>query len=257
MPSSVYEERDGKLFAGDLARGPWDPGAQHGGAPAAMMVRAFEHAAGETELALARVTIDLLRPVPLGELAIETAVVRPGRRVQAVDGWMRTPNGIDVIHARALWVARSDIDSGERVSPPPGPEAARQEPFWGSSDASFVTDAMDVRFIEGSYMEIGPAIAWFRLRVPLLDAERPSPLQRLAAAADFPNGISATLASEDYLFINPELTIYVEREPIGEWICLDARTTTVSNGVGLAEAVLYDESGRVGRALQSLLIARR
>ena len=73
--------------------------------------------------------------------------------------------------------------------------------------------------------------------------EEPSPLQRLAAAADFPNGIATTLAWRDYVFINPELTIYIEREPVGEWICLDARMSTVSDGVGLSEAVLYERAG--------------
>ena len=90
-----------------------------------------------------------------------------------------------------------------------------------------------------------------------MPGEKPSPLQRLAAAGDFGNGISATLSWDDYLFINPDLTLYIEREPVGEWICLDAQTRIGAGGVGVAESVLYDERGRVGRATQSLLVAPR
>lgn len=257
MSASVYDERDGRLFATELARGPWDPGAQHGGAPAAIMVRAFEGAAGETELTPARITFELVRPVPLGELTVQTRVIRAGKRIQLMDGTMRTPDGTEVIHARGLWVAPADVDAGEPSPAPPGPETGTAQAFTLAEGVSFPGDAMEIRFIRGSFFEIGPATAWFRLRYPLLAGEEPSPMQRLAAAADFPNGISSVLPWEDYVFINPDLTIYIERAPVGEWICVEARTTSRSTGAGLAEAVLYDANGRVGRSLQSLLVARR
>jgi hypothetical protein len=87
--------------------------------------------------------------------------------------------------------------------------------------------------------------------------ETPSPLQRLAAAGDFGNGISATLSWYEYLYINPDLTLYIEREPVGEWICLDSETRISAGGIGVAESVLYDVRGRVGRATQALLVAPR
>ena len=103
----------------------------------------------------------------------------------------------------------------------------------------------------------GPCTAWFRLRSPIVAGETPSPLQRLAAAGDFGNGISATLSWDDYLYINPDLTLYIEREPVGEWICLESETRIARGGIGVAESVLYDERGRVGRATQALLVAPR
>ena len=105
--------------------------------------------------------------------------------------------------------------------------------------------------------EPGPATAWFRLRVPLVAGEQPSALQRLAAAADFPNGIATPLSWQHYVFINPDLTLYVEREPVGDWICVEASMRVPAGGVGLSEAVLYDREGRVGRSLQSLYVAAR
>ena len=93
--------------------------------------------------------------------------------------------------------------------------------------------------------------------MPLVAGEEPSPLQRLVAAADFGNGTSAALPWDEYVFINPDLTLYIDRPPGGEWICLDARTIIPADGVGIAESVIYDTEGRVGRAIQALLVGPR
>ncbi|HSC03718.1 MAG TPA: hypothetical protein VLC49_10370 [Solirubrobacteraceae bacterium] len=82
-------------------------------------------------------------------------------------------------------------------------------------------------------------------------------MQRLAAAADFGAGLSSALPRERFVFINVDLTVYVEREPVGEWICLSSETRISAGGIGLAESVLFDERGRVGRATQALLVAPR
>jgi hypothetical protein len=120
----------------------------------------------------------------------------------------------------------------------------------------FAPDSVEIRFVAGSW-GTSPCAAWFRLRRPLVTGETPSPLQHLAAAGDFGNGISAALSWDEYLFINPDLTLYIEREPAGEWICLASETRISPDGIGLAESVLYDERGRVGRATQALLVAPR
>jgi hypothetical protein len=120
----------------------------------------------------------------------------------------------------------------------------------------FAPDAIEIRFISGKFGG-GPAIGWFRLRRPLVAGERPSPLQQLAAAGDFGNGISAELSWDDYLYINPDLTLYIEREPTGEWIGLESRTLIPAGGIGISESVLYDQRGRVGRAIQALFVAPR
>jgi Thioesterase-like superfamily len=257
VAEAVYELREDGVFATGFSRGPWDPGAQHGGAPAAVLMRAFEACEPDPALAIARVTYELLRPVPLGELRLDADIVRPGRRVQLLEGKLSTPDGLEVVRARALRVARADVDAGPRTPPPSGPEHGEPNQFVRGDLELFPTDAMEIRFVSGQFYDPGPATAWFRLRVPIVAGEEPSGRQRLAAAADFPNGIGSALSWQDYVFINPDLTVYIEREPVGEWICLDARMTVVSGGIGFSEAVLYDSSGRVGRSLQSLYVARR
>jgi Thioesterase-like superfamily len=252
---------DGRFQATELARGPWDPDAQHGGAPAALLMAEFERLPAPEELLISRVTYEFMRPIPLGELAVRAEVVRPGRRVQLLEASLAGPDGTELIRARALQIKPADPDATGSPEPPPaaGPEQGRPD-FPRSLPAGlpvFGSDAMEIRFVAGAFGEPGPATAWFRLSVPVIAGVEISPLQRLAAAADFGNGIGSALPWGEWLFINPDLTLYIERPPRGQWVCLKARTRIVDGGVGIAEGVLYDRDGRVGRATQALLINRR
>jgi Thioesterase-like superfamily len=262
-PEAVFEPRDGGFLATQLARGPWDPGSLHGGAPAALLMRAFEQLPVAEGLEIARVTYELLRPTPLGELAVDAEVIRGGRRVQLLGGAIRTLDGIELVRARALQVQRVDpsTPTTSDFPPPPGPELGRDhepeaEGFNPPHRPMFAPDAIEIRFVEGVFGR-GPATAWFRLRVPIVAGEEPTPLQRLAAAGDFGNGISAVLPWDRYAFMNPDLTLYLERPPLGEWIGLESRTTILAGGVGTAESTLFDTRGRVGHAMQALLVAGR
>jgi hypothetical protein len=256
---AVFVPEDGRFVATTLARGPWDEGAQHGGAPAALLMREFEQLPGPEALGLARVTYEFLRPVPLGELEVHAEVIRPGRRVRLLEGTIATPDGTEVVRARALQVqaAEAVVVDGDSAPPPLGPEHGRENDFRPPHRPMFAPDAIEIRFISGMFHDGGPATAWFRMRQPLIAGEEPSPLQRLAAAGDFGNGISSTLSWDDHLFINPDLTLYIERQPVGEWICLEAQTRIAPDGIGISESVLYDQRGRVGRATQALLVGRR
>jgi Thioesterase-like superfamily len=256
--AALYEQRSGTVVATEYTRGPWDPNAQHGGAPAALLIGAFEREAPDHRLTISRVTYELLRPVPLGELHVDVEVIRPGRRVQLLDGRITTPDGVEVVRARALRVARAPVTAAAPSAPVPTlPDGLNEERFFGGDMIRFPGDGIEVRFAAGAFGTPGPATAWFRLRVPVLSGERITPLQRLAAASDFPNGIATELDWAEYVFINPDLTLYVEREPEGEWICLDAAMRVHEGGGGVSEAILYDRRGRVGRSVQSLYVAKR
>jgi hypothetical protein len=163
------------------------------------------------------------------------------------------------VRARALQVqaAEAGVVDGDSAPPPVGPEQGRENDFRPPHRPMFAPDAIEIRFVSGMFHDGGPATAWFRMRQPLIAGEEPSPLQRLAAAGDFGNGISSTLSWDDHLFINPDLTLYIERQPVGQWICLEAQTRIAPDGIGISESVLYDERGRVGRATQALLVSRR
>jgi hypothetical protein len=253
----VFELLDGRYVATELASGPWDRNAQHGGAPAALLARTFERLPPAGGLRLARVTYDFLRPVAIGPVEVRAEVTRSGQRVQLLDGSMLV-DGIEVVRARALRIRAADSGRArsKEIAPPPGPGHGRTGELPGLHRPRFATDAVEIRFVTGAFGR-GPATAWFRLARPLLADEQPSALQCLAAAGDFGAGLSGTLPRDDYLFINPDLTLYLEREPTGEWICLKSHTRITAHGIGVAESVLYDQTSRVGHATQALLIAAR
>jgi hypothetical protein len=236
--------------------GPWDARAQHGGPPSALLGRAVERCAPREDVMVARMTVELLGAVPVGEVEVRSRLARPGRSVELVEAEL-SAGGRAVARARAWRVKRTEsagVPSRHAPAPPLTQEAAAGPPKgWIDGYLS----AVEWRFDGGGFGEGGPATAWSRLRHPLVPGEEPSALQRVLAVADSGNGISAELDVEAWYFINPELTVHLHREAVGEWVCLDAHTSVSPGGVGLATSVLSDLQGPVGVGAQSLLVAPR
>ena len=254
---TAFYARDGEVFSPSaLTRGPWDPGAQHAGPPTALLGRALE----ADDLIVGRITVEILRPVPIAPLTVATRVVRPGRNVELAEASLHEAEGERREVARATaWRLRRT--AGVPASPdepaPAPPHAATVKPFFPTGQDTGYHTAMDARFVSGGFVESGPAVVWLRMRQPLVGGEPPSPLVRALVAADTGNGVSAELDFREHLFINTELTVHLFREPEGEWVCLDAVTRTGSEGVGLSESVLADVRGRFGRADQTLFVRER
>jgi len=258
----AFYERDGDLFVStELTRGPWDRGAQHAGPPAALLGYAIEQLPETGELQVGRITFEILRSVPIGPVRVEARVVRPGRRVQMVEAELSDREGEVLMRARAWRIRTAELDLPPGAltpdSPPPPPAHGSEAGFFPTGEEHGYHSAMDARFVSGGFLEPGPAMVWLRMRQPLVAGEEPTPLQRTLVVADVGNGVSAALDFRQYLFINVDLTVQLERMPEGEWICIDAVTLPQPNGVGTAESVLADERGRIGRGLQTLLVSRR
>jgi hypothetical protein len=258
----AFYEPDGDLFrATELTRGPWDPGAQHAGPPAALLGYAIERLPEAAEFQVGRVTFEILRSVPIAPVRVEARIARPGRRVQMVEAGLTDAGGEVLMLARGwrLRTARLELPAEALVAsqPPAPPEDAAESEFFPTDQEHGYHSAMEVRFVAGGFLEPGPATAWLRMRRPLVAGEEPTPLQRTLVAADVGNGISAALDFRRYLFINVDLTVQLERMPKGEWIGVDAATLPRSKGVGTAESTLFSGDGRIGRALQTLLISKR
>ena len=254
---TAFYERDGDVYVpSELTRGPWDPGAQHAGPPTALLGRALETA----DLIVGRITVEILRPVPIVPLTVATRVLRPGRNVELVEAALHEAEGNRRELARATaWRLRraSGVPASPDEPPAAPPEAATVEPFFPTGEETGYHTAMDVRFLSGGFVDLGPAVVWLRMRQPLVAGEPPSPLVRALVAADTGNGVSAELDFHAYVFINTELTVHLFREPEGEWVCLDAVTRTGAEGVGLSESVLADARGRFGRSDQTLFVRER
>jgi hypothetical protein len=205
-------------------------------------------------MAVARFTVEILKPVPLAAVTVAAHVERQGRRVQLASAVLCS-EGEEVCRARAWRIRVADIDVGAHSSVLPfdGPDRGAIFPP-ESEQPAFHRTGVQLSFVRGRFWDVGPATVWIRLLRPVVDAEPPSPLQRVMAAADFGNGVSSAFDFGSYVYVNVDLSAYLHRQPVGEWICLDAQSSVNGAGVGLADSALYDVNGPIGRSLQTLYI---
>jgi hypothetical protein len=257
----------------------------HGGAPAALITSAFERLQPGADLRIGRLGFEFLRPIPIAPLTLTTRIARPGRRVQELSAELLAGEE-PVVRASALRVqavpaeaeaaaaqAASGAEAGaaaragdpvpaggitaaDEPMPPPAQGERRRFALNDSTEASFAGTAMEMRWLNDPW-RLGPGCVWQRLLHPLLPCEELSSLTRLAATADFCNGVSAALPFDRFVFINADLSIHLQRLPEGEWIGLDARTRLHEGGAALADGVLHDERGALGRAFQTLVVQQR
>ncbi|MBA8823672.1 hypothetical protein FHX42_001001 [Saccharopolyspora lacisalsi] len=257
-PDVFYERLDtGHYRATEHTVGPWSDKAQHLGPVSALLVRELERCEPKSSTAIRRVTVDVLGPVPVDEVEVRTEVLRPGRSVELVAAELSS-GGRTAATARAWRMVRSEtaaiaaddaepLDSPESCAPMPLPDG------WTGGYA----EALEWRTADEAVPGTGHARVWARPRMPLIGGEDPTALQRLFAVADCSSGISSRLDFREWAFANTDLSVHLHREPVGEWVGLDARTTLGPEGSGVAHSVLHDTAGAVGHSMQALLLARR
>jgi hypothetical protein len=246
-----------RFVATEHTGGPWDEALQHGGPPSAMLARAAERASVSWPGTVVRMAVEILGPVPVGEVVLACRVARPGRSVELIEAEL-TAGARVAVRARAWRIRDAELDLPAAVAPPTEAPTMPDRPtdYPGDWPGGFLR-AMEMRFARGSWLEPGPATAWARMRVPLVAGEEPTGLQRIMVLADCGNGVSNTLPIAQWLFINPDLTVHLSRSPSGEWTCIDATTTVDRHGFGVATSTLYDRQGQVGHGAQSLFVSPR
>ena len=255
---AVYRVDGNRVVTSPNAAGPWDPRMQHGSAPAALVVWAAEAMPAPVPMRIARVTIDLMRPVPVAPLTVHSEVLREGRKIQLCAIKLFAED-VAVVSATVLKIKTQALvlppDVRDQPVELPGPDQAREEKV-DFSNSPFVT-GISLRAARGAFGVPGPGAIWYRVDRPLVEDAQVSQAMRAVVAADFCNGTSAALDFRQWTFINADLTVSFARQPLGEWILLDAESWIGPDGAGLAMARLADQRGYFGRAVQSLVIERR
>jgi hypothetical protein len=248
---------DDRFSATGHTAGPWSAESQHFGPPSALLVRALENVEPAHAAELARVTVEILGPAPVAELSVRARIERPGRSVELLQAELASAGRV-VARASAWRLATADtVEVGTDGGPLlPSADTVTESP-WPEGWQSGYLDAMEWRAVRGGMDVPGPAAVWARQRVPLVDGEEPSGLQRLFAVADSGNGVSNYLDPRRWWFINSELTVHLRRPPSGEWIGLDAVTLVGRHGIGTATSILHDGDGPVATGAQALLVRPR
>lgn len=240
--------------------GPWGP-MQHGGAPGSLIARTAEMTPSLAPMRIARITIDLMRPVPIAPLTIARRVVREGKKLQLLQVNLLA-DGVEVTRASVLRLRREPTPlPPEAVAEPvgrPPPEAGTIRPFRiGRPDTPTFNAGLESRFVRGMWGKPGRASVWHRFTKPVIKGEDLLPSMRAAITGDYCNGTSSFLDFNEWTFINADLQVNLARDPVGEWILLDAQTYPGLEGGGHAFARLADRQGWFGRAGQSVLFEKR
>jgi hypothetical protein len=259
----IYEVDDSqgelRALSTPSAAGPWNPQHQHGAAPTALICWVVERIPTLVPMHVARITVDLLRPVPVAPLEVKSEVLREGRKIQLCQIQLFA-DGTEVTRATVLRIRSTPLSLPDTVKDEPvmypSPEESRAPKESSSGSNAFVT-GLQMRIAKGGFRRPGPAAIWFRAERPIISGAPITPLMRAAITSDFCNGTSAMLDFNDWTFINGDLNINLARMPVGEWILLDAESYVGPTGVGIAFARLGDVQGYFGRAVQSLVIEPR
>jgi acyl-CoA thioesterase len=250
---------DGTFEPTPATESPWDTSLQHGGPPSALLIGEIEKVTAEHGR-IAEAHVDFLGVIPRKPGTVQVRTLRPGRRVR-LDAATLTVEGRVVAEARCWTIATSegaDKRVEHRAAPLPAiPQAAPDSPFPDFPESWHYPHAIQWRPVHGHSGELGPAAIWTRVRVPVVDGEPATPLQRLAVVADSGNGISNELPLDDFLFVPTALQLSLHRHPVGDWILLDARTSLAGDGIGATVTELHDQSGSVGTGTQPLLVQPR
>lgn len=257
MPASYFTTGDGLWFSPtEHSRGPWDVHSCHAGPPVALMVRAVEALVPNQQLT--RLTVELIRPIPMAGFRVQGEVRRPGRSVTHTEAEIydedRTYARAYGMHIRVLDdldVATAAVDSPPFSVSVPGPF-----PVSGDlHDESWFRASVECRYGQGSQIAAGgPTTMWMRALYPIVEGEDPSPFQKIAPLADCGNGISYNGDLTSISFVNPDLTLSLHRRPVGDWFASRSVSHWQPSGIGLADAELFDVDGPVGRATQSLIL---
>lgn len=255
---AVYRLEGTRAISSRLAGGPWDVNLQHGSAPSSLIAGIAEAIPTTAPMRIARLTVDLMRPVPVAPLEIKTEVVREGRKIQlcAVDLYAK---GVLVVRGTVLKLRTQETALPDTIRDEPvllpGHEQGRLA--GGKITENPFMTCLSMSVVKGGFNQPGPGAVWFRVERPMIEGQSVSPTMRAVVAADFCNGTSSVLDFKAWTFINGDLTVSLARDPVGEWILLDAETWLGPDGGGLACARLADSRGYFGRAVQSVLIERR
>jgi hypothetical protein len=234
------------LVPAAFATSPWGQ-VLHGRLIGGLTARAAEQARAESaELACSRLTVDLFRSVPLAPVRVTTNQVRAGRRIMVLDVTVEQDDG-PVGQGRVVLLRRSEQPGG-RFRPPPAwgvptpPELGPPEPMatrrWTPPWESWRVGNGAVTMTRG---------LWIRDTHPLVTGERLTPLVRLAMAADLASPVSNS-SDRGLSFINADYTVYLGREPQGEYVGIQPDGHLSEAGVAAGRCVLHDLGGPVGFA---------
>lgn len=259
LPPSFYQRDGDRFLSTPLTRGPWSNDHQHGGPPSALLGRAVRSFGDDAaSFFVARMTIEIVRPVPITALTVRTAIARGGKQAQRIEAVL-LDGDTELMRATGLRIRSRDLAMTPAATPAPDatpPEALAPYTFTFFRHEVGYHRGIELRYAAGTWGDRA-VVAWMRTLAPLVEGEPDDPLERVLTLVDAESGVCPPLPPGRFTFVNPDLTLYLERALRNEWLGLSIRSSAHAHGVGIAESGLFDREGMIGRSAQSLLVVPR
>lgn len=263
----VFEAEGGSWRPTRLALSPWSEDLLHGGPTAALVARAVEQLKPDPGFLIARLTIDMFRPVPARPLETKAELVRSGRRIAAAQASVMDGD-VEVTRATALMLRTNptpmpvEIARARRDLPAPESVPVRSIFSDGRTEDQVPPGFhkhIEVRtFRDETAPGGGRAVgAWLRFPYGLFEGEEMTSYLHAASLSDFANGLGNLSAGEGAGYINCDITLTVHREPVGEYVAMELEAGAGPVGIGSNHAILSDVEGVFGGVAQSLLLNPR
>jgi Acyl-CoA thioesterase C-terminal domain/Acyl-CoA thioesterase N-terminal domain len=251
MANDPFFHQEGEAFVPtDDSRGPWNHDSLHGRVLLGLLGHALETQYGGAEFLSSRLTVDMFRLARWEPVMVSTRPIREGNRIKVVEGTLMSSGkeiarGVMTLLRRAedpegkVWGPEDwDVTPAAAIEPNPPPKAG-WAPMW------------DSREITGRSFG-GPDVkqkrVWIRENRVLVDEVPLTPFMRAALAADFTHPL-ANSGTKGLEFINADVTLYLHREPLDEWLGFEVLAHHSSQGIAVGECMLYDANGAFGRSI--------
>ena len=257
MANEPFFKRDGALFVPTpSSRGPWNATSLHGRVIIALLAHEMEQKHGSADFMPVRLTVDMYQLPDMSPVEVTTRVIRAGNRIRVIDAEFIS-GGKSVARATCQMLKRGENPEGNRWTRPnwdaPHPDkielpAGRSGPFGGMWAMKPVT---------GNVGTLGQKKqTWMSEVRSTVDDEPLTPFLRVASACDFASPF-ANAGDQGLGFINSDVTLYLHRLPVGEWIGFEAANHDATEGVAIGECYLYDVEGHIGSASCAAVAQRR
>ncbi|MGH1372087.1 MAG: acyl-CoA thioesterase domain-containing protein [Cellvibrionaceae bacterium] len=262
-----FFNQDDDVFTPQAAAGsPWSNTMQHGGPVNAMITMPIEKIAEEICMDVTRLTIDILKPVPMKPVKVKSHFLRKGGKMAVVDTVM-TVEGSDepVASGRAVLLkAQQGLSPVFDVaaSLPETRDSIASEPWIPKEMAAGLPPGLHnlIRFHPSTNKE--RPVFWINGDANMLQGRAMTSLEQCATTADMTTVLAARMrvlqegiASPAAMgLMNTNTTIHFSRPPVGEWFAFTDHFIEVTDGYGIAECAIYDEQGCIGRVAQNLIV---
>ncbi len=237
-------------------RGPWNPNSLHGRVVIGVMGHALETAFGDPDFMPARLTVDMYRLPGFEPMEIKTRLIREGGRIRMAEAELFS-GGVSSAKASCQFLRKTEDPPGKvwtppgwdvplpQDIPPPDPGTTPMGRMWAT------------RNIAGGFGVQGSRRMWMSEVRELVAGQALTPFQRVAVASDFCSPFANASYDQGLGYINTDVTVYISRLPVGEWIGFESVNHTSAQGVAIGTCWLHDIDGPIGTASCAALAQRR